>query len=114
MENSERLGRQARPGIEPGTSSLLVLSAEQLVHWRGVVLWGSTFLSIKVIIYIFSKNFKLYVFKKLNKTPLLKSARMFVQHYSEYGLKTKHAVIFFFENNIFEGVFQINYNKISG
>ena len=27
MENSERLGRQARPGFEPGTSRLPVLSA---------------------------------------------------------------------------------------
>ena len=32
-ENSERLGRQARPGIEPGTSRLPVLSTEPLRHW---------------------------------------------------------------------------------
>ena len=36
-ENSERLGRQARPGIEPGISRLPVLSAEPLCHW-----WGKT------------------------------------------------------------------------
>ena len=29
-ENSERLGRQARPGFEPGTSRLPVLSATTL------------------------------------------------------------------------------------
>ena len=31
--NSERLGRQARPGIEPGPSYLLALSAESLRPW---------------------------------------------------------------------------------
>ena len=34
-ENSERLGRQARLFIEPGTSRLQALSAELLHHWRG-------------------------------------------------------------------------------
>ena len=33
MENSERLGRQARPEIKPGTSHLPVLSAELLGRW---------------------------------------------------------------------------------
>ena len=33
-ENSERLGRQERPGIEPGTSRLPVLRAEPLGHWQ--------------------------------------------------------------------------------
>ena len=32
MENSERLGQQARPGIEPGISRLPALSAEPLRH----------------------------------------------------------------------------------
>ena len=32
-ENSERLGRQALPGIESGTSRLPVTSAEPLSHW---------------------------------------------------------------------------------
>ena len=32
QENSERLGRQAQPGIEPGTSHLPILSAEPLHH----------------------------------------------------------------------------------
>ena len=35
MENSERLGGQARSGTEPGTSRLPLLSAEQLRHWWG-------------------------------------------------------------------------------
>ena len=35
-ENSERLGRQARPGIEPGTTRQPVSSAEPLRHWWGV------------------------------------------------------------------------------
>ena len=35
MENSERLGRQGRPGIEPGTFGLAALSAEPLSHWWG-------------------------------------------------------------------------------
>ena len=30
---SERLGRQVRPGIEPATSRLPVLSSESLSHW---------------------------------------------------------------------------------
>ena len=33
--NSKRLGRQAQPGIEPGTSCLSALSAESLRHWWG-------------------------------------------------------------------------------
>ena len=33
MENSERLGRQAQPGIEPDAFRLPVLSAEPLSHW---------------------------------------------------------------------------------
>ena len=37
MENFERLGRQARPGIESGTSRLPVLNAEPFDHW-----WGKT------------------------------------------------------------------------
>ena len=32
-----KLGRQVRPGIEPGTSRLPVLRAEQLGHWLGVL-----------------------------------------------------------------------------
>ena len=32
-ENSERLGRQARPGIESDTSLLPFFSAEPLGHW---------------------------------------------------------------------------------
>ena len=36
-ENSERLGQQAQPGIETGTSRLPVLSAEPLRHWWGEV-----------------------------------------------------------------------------
>ena len=32
-ENSERLGRQAAQGIEPGTSRQPVLSAEPFRHW---------------------------------------------------------------------------------
>ena len=32
-ENSERLGRQALPEIEPSTSRLPVISAESLSHW---------------------------------------------------------------------------------
>ena len=35
MEISERLGRQARPRIEPGIYRLAVLSAELLLHWPG-------------------------------------------------------------------------------
>ena len=34
-ENSEQLGRQVRPGIEPGTSHLPILRKESLGH-----LWG--------------------------------------------------------------------------
>ena len=34
-ENSERLGRQARPGIQPGTSRQPVLCAELLSHSFG-------------------------------------------------------------------------------
>ena len=34
-QNSERLFRQTRLGIEPGTFRLPVLSAEPLRHWRG-------------------------------------------------------------------------------
>ena len=34
-KNYEQLGRQARPGIKPGTSRLPVLRAEQLCHWWG-------------------------------------------------------------------------------
>ena len=34
-ENSKRLGRQARPGIESGTSRLPALSAEPRSHWWG-------------------------------------------------------------------------------
>ena len=37
-ENSKRLGGEARPGIEPGTSRLPVLSAEPLHQ-----MWGFTF-----------------------------------------------------------------------
>ena len=40
MENSERLGRQARPGIEPGTSRLPALNVEQLHHWWGLKPWA--------------------------------------------------------------------------
>ena len=36
-ENFERLGRQARPGFEPGISRLPVLITEPLRLWRGVV-----------------------------------------------------------------------------
>ena len=39
MENSERLGQQAREGIEPVTSRLPVLNAEPLGHW-----WNDCFL----------------------------------------------------------------------
>ena len=35
MEISDRLGRQARPGIEPDTSRLQDLRAESLRHWWG-------------------------------------------------------------------------------
>ena len=35
MENFERLSRQARPAIEPGTFRLLVLRAEPFVPWWG-------------------------------------------------------------------------------
>ena len=35
MENSERLGRQARPGIEPDTSRLPILNADLHSHWCG-------------------------------------------------------------------------------
>ena len=31
MENSEQLGRQARPGIDPGTSRLPILRGESLI-----------------------------------------------------------------------------------
>ena len=34
MKNSERLGRQARLGIEAGTFRLPILSAEPLRHWK--------------------------------------------------------------------------------
>ena len=37
MENSERLGRQVRLGIEPGTSCLPVLSTEPLRQWWGLI-----------------------------------------------------------------------------
>ena len=37
MEISERPGRQARPGIEPRTSRLPVLSSEPLRHWWSVI-----------------------------------------------------------------------------
>ena len=37
-ENSEQLGRQARPGFEPGTSRLPALRAERLCYWWGVSL----------------------------------------------------------------------------
>ena len=37
-ENSERQGRQARPGFEPGTSRLPVLSVT-LRHWWGQKEW---------------------------------------------------------------------------
>ena len=40
-KNSEWLCRQVRPGVEPGTSVLLVLSAEPLSHWWGF--WKCTF-----------------------------------------------------------------------
>ena len=33
MKNSERQGRQAQPGIEPGTSNLPVLRGELLQNW---------------------------------------------------------------------------------
>ena len=33
MENSERLGRQAGPGIEPGTSRLLKVSVKVPVYY---------------------------------------------------------------------------------
>ena len=39
MANSVRLSRQARPGIEPGTSRLQVLRAELPRHW-----WSSSVL----------------------------------------------------------------------
>ena len=35
MKKSERLARQARPGIEPGTSRRPALSAEPLRIWWG-------------------------------------------------------------------------------
>ena len=35
MENSERLDRQALPGIELSISRLPVLSADPLRHWFG-------------------------------------------------------------------------------
>ena len=34
-ENSEWLGQQTRPGIEPGTSRLPVLNTEPPCHWWG-------------------------------------------------------------------------------
>ena len=34
-ENSERLGRQARPGIEPRTSRQPAFGVEPLGHWWG-------------------------------------------------------------------------------
>ena len=34
-ENSDRLGRKVRPGVEPSISRLQVLKAEPLVHWLG-------------------------------------------------------------------------------
>ena len=37
MESSERLGRQARPEIEPDTSRRPALSAEPLRHWWGPI-----------------------------------------------------------------------------
>ena len=33
MENSERLGRQAQPEIEPGIPRLLALNVEPPRHW---------------------------------------------------------------------------------
>ena len=38
MENSERLGRQERQKIEPGTSRLHVLNTELLGHWWGFLM----------------------------------------------------------------------------
>ena len=38
MENSKRLGQQAQPGIESGTSRLPALSVEPLRHWWGNIL----------------------------------------------------------------------------
>ena len=36
-KNSEQLGQQARPGMEPGISRLPALSAEPLRHWWGYI-----------------------------------------------------------------------------
>ena len=52
MENSERLGRKARPGIETGTSRLPALSAEPLRHW-----WGGP-LMIECVWQVLPKNLK--------------------------------------------------------
>ena len=43
MENSERLGGHALPGIEPGSSRLPVLSTEPHNHWwgQGRTIWTS-------------------------------------------------------------------------
>ena len=35
-ENYDRIGRQAKPGIEPSISRLLVLSTKPLGHWWGL------------------------------------------------------------------------------
>ena len=48
-ENSERLSRQARPGIETGTSSLPALSAEPLCQWWGIMsLYDSGFSNFRI------------------------------------------------------------------
>ena len=43
MENFERLGPQARLGIEPGTYCLPVLTTEPLRHWMVLPTYEKTF-----------------------------------------------------------------------
>ena len=67
-ENSERLGQQARSGIEPGTSRLPVLNAEPLRHFRGQIHFEIKSISMQqqmssqyFLFAIFSNDFQLFI-----------------------------------------------------
>ena len=65
-ENSERLGRHVRLGIEPGTSRLPDLSAEPLCHW-----WDREGKGITLDILYEKKNNLLELFDTFTETKLL-------------------------------------------
>ena len=59
-KNSERLGQQVQPGIEPGPSRLPALRAEPLNHW-----WGARYTDKNLLRQNFENWFLTYFIKQI-------------------------------------------------